>query len=53
MEEISNISDKKTLHKIYEIATEQKHSFLYVNFMAHDKNEIFKINFEKKDCFKK
>ncbi len=48
IEEFSNIASKKVLQQIYEIATEQKHSFLYVNFMAHDKNEIFKINFEKK-----
>jgi len=52
IEEFSNISDKKTLQKIYETATENKYNFLYVNFMTHDKNEIFKINFEKRIILK-
>ena len=47
IEEFSNITSKKVLQQIYETATENKYNFLYVNFMAHDKNEIFKIKFEK------
>jgi hypothetical protein len=48
LEEFSNITDKKTLKQIYELATAEKHSFLYIDFMKHDKNDVFKINFEKR-----
>jgi hypothetical protein len=48
LEEFSNITNKKQLQKIYELATEEKYSFLYINFMAHNPNDIFKIKFEKR-----
>ena len=39
---------KKTLLEIYEKATEDKYSFLFVNLMESDINDVFKIKFEKK-----
>jgi hypothetical protein len=48
LEEFSNVADKKQLQKIYELATEEKYSFLYIVFMAHNPNHIFKIKFEKR-----
>ena len=39
---------KKTLLEIYEKATEEKYSFLFVNLMESDINNIFKIRFDKK-----
>ena len=38
---------KKTLLEIYEKATEEKFSFLFVNLMESDINNIFKIRFDK------
>jgi hypothetical protein len=53
LEEFSNVADKKQLQKIYELATEEKYSFLYIDFMKHNVNDIFKIKFEKKIIIKK
>jgi hypothetical protein len=53
LEEFSNVADKKQLQKIYELATEEKYSFLYIDFMAHNPNDIFKIKFGKKIIIKK
>ena len=39
---------KKTLLEIYEKATEEKYSFLFVNFMESNINDVFKIRFDKK-----
>ena len=39
---------KKTLLEIYEKATEEKYSFLFVNLMESDINNIFKIRFDRK-----
>jgi hypothetical protein len=44
LEEFSNVADKKQLQKIYELATEEKYSFLYIDFMKHNVNGIFKKN---------
>ena len=47
VEELSAITDKKTLLDIYHTATDKPFSFLYVNLMSHDKNKMFFIKFEK------
>ena len=39
---------KKTLLEIYEKATEERFSFLCVNLMESDINDVFKIKFEQK-----
>ena len=36
---------KKLIYKIYEKATEQPHSFLYINLLQKDPNRIFMTNF--------
>ena len=39
---------KKTLLEIYEKATEEKYSFLFVNLMESDVNKVFMIRFERR-----
>ena len=48
LDELSALADKKTIQRIYSIATEQPHNFLYINLMSHDINKMFYINFEKR-----
>ena len=38
---------KKTLLEIYEKATEEKYSFLFVNLMESNINDVFKIRFDR------
>jgi hypothetical protein len=45
LDELGALADKKTIQKIYNIATEKVHSFLYINLMSHDINNQFYINF--------
>ena len=45
--ELSAMADKKTVMDIYNAATSQPFSFLYVNLVAHDKNKMFYVKFEK------
>ncbi len=47
VEELSAITDKKTLLDIYHAATDRPFSFLLVNLMSHDKNNMFHIKFEQ------
>lgn len=47
VEELSAVTDKKTLLDIYHLATSEPFSFLFVNLMSHDKNKMFHIKFEK------
>jgi len=47
IEELSALTDKKTLLDIYNLATDKPYSFLFINLVAHDKNKMFYINFEK------
>ena len=45
----NNINDaKKTLLEIYEKATEEKYSFLFVNLLENNINDVFKIRFQKR-----
>ena len=48
IEEISAVYDKKTLLEIYNIATDEPFSFLYVKLTAKNKNDMFYIRFDKK-----
>ena len=41
IEELSAVYDKKTLHQLYTLATEAAHSFLYINLMSKNKEDIF------------
>ena len=41
IEEVSAVVDKKTLLELYNIATSEPYSFLYVNLIAKNKNDIF------------
>ena len=47
-EELSALVDKKTFLSIYEKAIEQPYSFLYINLMSQDKNNMFYINFSQR-----
>ena len=48
IEEVSAVTDKKTLLELYNIATYEPYSFLYVNLVAKSKNDMFYIRFDKK-----
>ena len=48
LEEVSAVADKKTLLDIYHLATEEPYSFLYVDLVAKNKNDMFFIRFDKK-----
>jgi hypothetical protein len=48
IEEVSAVVDKKTLLELYNIATSEPYSFLYVNLVAKNKNDMFYIRFDKK-----
>ena len=48
VEEVSAISDKKTILDIYSMATSEPYSFLFVNLRAKDKNQIFHLRFDKR-----
>jgi len=48
LEELSALVDKKLLLEIYHQATNEKHSFLYINLMEPDLNQMFSIRFDKR-----
>ena len=48
LEELSALVDKKILLEIYHQATNEKHSFLYINLMEPDLNQMFSIRFDKR-----
>ena len=45
IEEVSALSNKKTLLDMYDLATKEPYSFLFINFMEKDKNKVFMIKF--------
>ena len=47
IEEVSAVVDK-TLLEIYNMATSEPYSFLYVNLRAKNKNDMFWIKFNKR-----
>ena len=48
VEELSALYDKKTLLEIYNAATSEPYSFLYVNLRAKNKSDMFYMNFNRK-----
>jgi hypothetical protein len=48
VDELSALTDKKTIIEIYKMATTEPYSFLYINLMAKKLNDIFRIRFDKK-----
>ena len=48
IEEVSALIDKKTLMELYQLATEEAYSFLYVKLNEQKRNDTFMINFSKK-----
>ena len=48
IEEVSALIDKKSLMEIYNLATAEAYSFLYVKLTAKKKDDIFMIKFDKK-----
>jgi hypothetical protein len=47
IEEVSAVSDKKTLIELYHMATEEAYSFLYVKLTEKDPNKMFMIKFSQ------
>jgi hypothetical protein len=45
---VSAIADKKSLLEMYNLATEEPYSFLYVKLNAKNINDMFFIRFDKK-----
>ena len=45
IEELSALYDKKTLLALYNIATGEPHSFMYINLMAKSKSDMFFYEF--------
>jgi len=48
IEEVSATCDKKTLLDLYNVATDEPFSFLYVKLTAKKKEDMFYVNFSKK-----
>ena len=48
IDEVSAVYDKKTLLELYNIATSEPHSFLYVKLTAKSKDDMFYMNFNKR-----
>ena len=46
LDEISNYYPKKTLYEMYEIATKERFSFLYINLAASKIEDVFWLRFE-------
>jgi hypothetical protein len=47
LQEISAVADKKTILDMYQMATDEPHSFLYVKLTSKDKSKMFMIRYEK------
>ena len=48
VEDVSAIADKKTLLQLYNIATSEPYSFLFIKLNAKKLNDMFYIRYEKK-----
>ena len=48
IEEVSAVYDKKTLMELYNKATSEPHSFLYVKLTAKSKDDMFYMNFDRR-----
>ena len=47
-EELPAVYDKKTLHQLYTLATEAAYSFLYINLMSKQREDLFYIQCKQK-----
>ncbi len=47
LEELSALYDKRTLLKLYQYATSEPYSFLYVKLTAHNRDDMFYMNLSK------
>ena len=48
MEELSALYPTKVLQEMYEMATDEPHSFWYINMVAKSKKDMFFVRFEEK-----
>lgn len=48
LEEFAALADKKTIEKIYRIATDEQYGFLYVKLGSRDLNNMFYASLKKK-----
>ena len=48
IEEVSALIDKKSLMQIYNLATEEPYSFLYVKLNEKKRNDMFYVRYDKK-----
>ena len=48
LDEFNAMVDKNILMRMYEIATEQKYNFLYINLLAADADHMFYWNLDKR-----
>ena len=48
IDELSALCDKKTLLELYNMATAEPQSFLYINLVAKDKKDMFMMNLDRK-----
>ena len=48
LEELSGLYDKKTLDKIYRVATNDRHGFLYIDLTESDKKKMFYKNLKER-----
>ena len=48
LEELSALYDKRTLLKLYQYATSEPYSFLYVKLTAHNRDDMVYMNLSKK-----
>ena len=47
VEEVSAVYDKNTFFKMYQFATQEPYSFLYIRLIAKDANEMFYLRLDK------
>ena len=47
-EETSAVYDKKIISQVYKIATDAPQSFMYINLMSRNKEDMFYIQFKQK-----
>ena len=48
IEEVSAVYDKKTLYKLYKMATDEPYGFLYIKLTSRDKDDMFYSKFSRK-----
>ena len=45
IEEVSALASKKVLMQLYDMATKEPSSFLFINFMEKGRNKVFMVKF--------